>query len=192
MEMSCTGRREGEEEGGGEEEGVAEEETEVLLNIFVTQTNKYAQEFISSSTLKPASCFRQWTETNIHEMRTFLVLLLLMGIVKTPDLNSHWKVFQPGENIAIDESLLLRKGRLVFKQYIPLKRATFGIKSILLFNNSGYTSRFRVYTGKDEYTTDIDDPPPPDTQHLGRSGQEVFYLMLPLLNKGCGQLVYLC
>ncbi|XP_005090528.1 piggyBac transposable element-derived protein 4 [Aplysia californica] len=93
------------------------------------------------------------------------------------------EVFQPGENIAIDESLLLRKGRLIFKQYIPLKRATFGIKSFLLSDNSGYTFHFQVYTGKDEYTTDIDDLPL-NTQLSGRSGQEVFYQMLPLLNKG--------
>ena len=34
----------------------------------------------------------------------------------------------PGKNLCIDESLILRKGRLKFKQFLPLKRHRFGIK----------------------------------------------------------------
>ena len=48
-------------------------------------------------------------------------------------------VYTPEQNIAIDESLLLWKGRLAMKQYIPLKRARFGLKSYLLCESgSGY------------------------------------------------------
>ena len=36
-------------------------------------------------------------------------------------------IFMPGKNLCIDESLLLWKGRLFFKQYIPKKRNRFGI-----------------------------------------------------------------
>jgi len=35
-------------------------------------------------------------------------------------------VYVPNENFAVDESLMLFKGRLAMKQYIPLKRAGFG------------------------------------------------------------------
>ena len=38
----------------------------------------------------------------------------------------------PEKNISIDEELLLWKERLVFKQYIPLKRARFGIEMFSL------------------------------------------------------------
>ena len=38
--------------------------------------------------------------------------------------------FQPYQRLCIDESLLLYKGRLSFKQYIPSKRNRFGIKSV--------------------------------------------------------------
>ena len=34
----------------------------------------------------------------------------------------------PGKNILIDEELILPKGRLNFKQYIPNKRSCFGMK----------------------------------------------------------------
>ena len=38
------------------------------------------------------------------------------------------KVYSPGKNLSMDESLVLFKGRLSFKQYINTKRARFGIK----------------------------------------------------------------
>ena len=47
-------------------------------------------------------------------------------------INKFSTVYIPTQNIAIDESLLLWKGRLSMKQYIPMKRATFGIKSYAL------------------------------------------------------------
>ena len=38
------------------------------------------------------------------------------------------EVYVLARYISIDESLLLWKGRLPFNQYIPLKRARFGVK----------------------------------------------------------------
>ena len=54
------------------------------------------------------------------------------------------------QNVCIDESLLLRKGRLHFKQYIPIERSRFGVKLLKLHeNSSGYIYRFIIYVGKD-------------------------------------------
>ncbi len=53
--------------------------------------------------------------------------------------------YTPGESICIDKSLLLYKGRIVFKLYIPLKRARYGIMlcccltPLAIFISSGYT-----------------------------------------------------
>jgi len=59
-------------------------------------------------------------------------------------------LYLPGQNIAIDESLMLWRGRLSFKQYIPLKSSKFGIKSYeLCESSSGYLCSFVIYTGKD-------------------------------------------
>jgi len=45
-------------------------------------------------------------------------------------LNTNFQsLYLPGQNIAIDESLTLWRGRLSFRQYIPLKSSKFGIKS---------------------------------------------------------------
>jgi len=42
----------------------------------------------------------------------------------------------PGENLSINESLMLYKGRLHFKQYIPSKRSRFGIKTFFVVNET--------------------------------------------------------
>lgn len=60
------------------------------------------------------------------------------------------KVFKPFMNLCIDESLVLWKGRLIFRQYIPSKRARFGIKIFSICDcETGFCLGVIVYTGKD-------------------------------------------
>ena len=60
-----------------------------------------------------------------------------------------------GEHVAIDEALVLWKGRLHFWQFIRTKRARFGIKLFVMCNSekdwNGYNWSFCVYYGKDRY-----------------------------------------
>ena len=59
-------------------------------------------------------------------------------------------IFVPGKNLCIDKSLLLWKGRLFFKQYIPIKCNRFGIKLFLLCDcKTRYILRFFIYTGNE-------------------------------------------
>ena len=85
------------------------------------------------------------------------------------------------QRISVDEELLLWKGRLVFKQYIPLKRARFGIKMFSLCENSGYLWNSYVYLGKepDRHATDRQ-----LVNRLGSSGAVIPRLMENLLDKG--------
>ena len=62
-------------------------------------------------------------------------------------------VYTPDKHIAIDEELLLWKERLGFKQYIPNKRARFGIKMFSVCEVSGYLWNSFVYVGKNAYET---------------------------------------
>lgn len=55
----------------------------------------------------------------------------------------------PGRNICIDESLVLYKGNLFCKQYIPSKAAKFGIKLFSVADSgSGYILNVMIYEGK--------------------------------------------
>ncbi|XP_071580675.1 piggyBac transposable element-derived protein 4-like [Temnothorax nylanderi] len=82
----------------------------------------------------------------------------------------------PGKNLCIDESLLLWKGRLRFKQYIPLKRNRFGIKVFLIVDcKTGFILGFIVYTGGD---TDY------QKFGMGITGDIVAHFLQPYFYKG--------
>lgn len=165
----------------------------------VEQTNLYAAQYKRNhQNLPPNVRVNHWKETNRNEMKKFLALVLLMGIVRKPEILDYWStddllkgsifnnvmarnrfqsilqflhfadnsnydandrnqdtlykvrpvveflvskfksVYIPEEHVSMDEELLLWKGKLSFRQYIPLKRARFGIKMFSLFESTGY------------------------------------------------------
>lgn len=92
--------------------------------------------------------------------------------------SSFQEAITPERDVSIDESLMLFKGRLAWKQYIPLKRSRFGIKSYMLCESkTGYVWSLIIYTGKG---TLFDN----EYKHLCMSSQVVMTLMKPLLDKG--------
>ncbi|KAJ1143324.1 hypothetical protein NDU88_009634 [Pleurodeles waltl] len=216
---------------------------DVFLEEIVEQTNVYAEQYLrdNAARLKPQSRATHWVPTYLEEIKRFLGLSFLMGLIRKPSLASYWstsplmataifpatmtrnryllllrmlhfvdnalalprdhpdcdrlfkirpvldhfvdrfsEVYVPGKEISVDESLVLFKGRLVFKQYIPSKRARYGIKLYLLSESStGYVYNFRVYTGRD---SSIDPPGCPAT--FGVSEKIVWELARRLFNKG--------
>ena len=55
------------------------------------------------------------------------------------------EVFYPAKLLSIDESLVLFKGRLSFKQYIKSKRARFGIKLFQICTTNGILLDYMIY-----------------------------------------------
>lgn len=85
--------------------------------------------------------------------------------------------FIPFRNLCVDESLMLFKGRLGFRQYIPSKRSRFGIKLYILCDcDTGYVLDVIVYTGKETEITNSED--------LGISGSIITTFLKDYLNKG--------
>lgn len=64
------------------------------------------------------------------------------------------KVYSPGQNLSVDESLVLFKGRVHFRQYIKTKRARFGIKLYELTTSDGITLDLLVYCGTGMFDDD--------------------------------------
>lgn len=62
--------------------------------------------------------------------------------------NNFIQQCNPGEFLAVDESMIPFRGRLLFRQYIPSKRHKYGIKFFKLCNTSGYTLGIQIYTGQ--------------------------------------------
>jgi len=67
--------------------------------------------------------------------------------------------------LAVDEFIVKFKGRIVFKQYIPKKCESFGIKKFKLCGSTGYTCDMNVYLGKDK--TKGGTTPDSNTQYNG-------------------------
>ncbi|UYV73241.1 hypothetical protein LAZ67_10002322 [Cordylochernes scorpioides] len=86
--------------------------------------------------------------------------------------SAYKNAFKPFQDVCIDESLVLFKGRLGFKQYIPRKR--FGIKLFVLCDvETKYILDFIVYVGKG---TEIED------SDMGVSSSVITTLLQPYMN----------
>src|SRR5215469_3078438 len=71
--------------------------------------------------------------------------------------NKFCEMYNPTEHLAVYEVIVLYKGRVIFRQYIPKKRKRFGIKIYKLCDSLGYTYDMSVYLGKQRQhaTTEI-------------------------------------
>ena len=84
------------------------------------------------------------------------------------------EVITPEKNLSIDESMMLWRGHLVFRQYIKNKRRKYGIKFYELCTYDGLVLTAEVYGGQGFI----------DEHNLGQTAAVVLKLMNPFLNKG--------
>lgn len=66
--------------------------TEILLNIFVTETNRYANQTITelADNLSPRSRKQNWVAVGLTEMKAFIAVILNMGLIRKPTIPSYW------------------------------------------------------------------------------------------------------
>ena len=97
--------------------------------------------------------------------------------VRADLISKFKKTFHPFQNICIDESLLLFKGRLAFKQYNPKKRSRFEMKTFGICDcKTGYVIDVVPYSGKQSHLA--------VNGILGASGEIVMHLMKNFFEKG--------
>ena len=59
-------------------------------------------------------------------------------------------MYKPTRQLAIDETLIKFKGKVHFRQFLPIKPGRFGIKTFTLAEStSGYLLNSKIYTGKE-------------------------------------------
>ncbi|KAB7505741.1 PiggyBac transposable element-derived protein 4 [Armadillidium nasatum] len=63
-----------------------------IFELMVKSTNANAKKFLSDKkdTIKKSSRYNAWYDVTIQEMRQFLGLYILMGIIHKPNINSYW------------------------------------------------------------------------------------------------------
>lgn len=66
--------------------------------------------------------------------------------------NTMNNIYYPGKNLSLDESMILWRGRLFFRQYIKGKRHKYGIKLYVLAEPDGLILNFHVYASTEDET----------------------------------------
>lgn len=107
------------------------------------------------------------------------------GINKVLDFANHMitifqSLYKPHKQLSLDESMLLFRGRLSFRQYIKSKKAKYGVKFYILTSSDGYILNFKIYQGKTETSIDIDT----ETSSKSKTEKLVLNLMQPYLYLG--------
>ena len=74
--------------------------TDNMLEHIVAQTNLNAQQYIDSHDLAPHSRVRRWSKGlhDIDELRRFLAIIIIMGLVRYPQIEYHWGTQWPYSN----------------------------------------------------------------------------------------------
>ena len=83
-------------------------------------------------------------------------------------------VYAPSQNLSLDETLIKFKGRVQFRQFLPLERSKFGLKGFVIADAlTGYVLNTSIYTGKER---------PAASKHLAM--RVVLNLTEPYAHKG--------
>ncbi|XP_051801615.1 piggyBac transposable element-derived protein 4-like [Acanthochromis polyacanthus] len=62
-------------------------------------------------------------------------------------------VYQPRQELSVDERMVATKARIALKQYIKNKPTKWGIKLFVLSDTTGYTVDFNIYSGRSTMAT---------------------------------------
>ena len=114
----------------------------------IVQKPKIRQYWSTDSLLQTLVFNQVMTKNRFQKILQFLYFADNYMMLLTLVVHRFKTVHIPSENISKDKELLFYKGRLSFKQYIPSKRARFGIKLFSLCEDSGYLWNSFVYLGK--------------------------------------------
>ena len=65
--------------------------TEEILELIVIETNRFANQFILENPDKASNSYlKNWTDLTVNELQVFIGLVIVMGIVHKPNINSYW------------------------------------------------------------------------------------------------------
>ena len=88
--------------------------------------------------------------------------------------NKMATIYTPDRKLSIDESMMLWRGRLIFRQYIKNKKHKYGVKFYKLCESDGIVMNVKIYSGV----------PTPDIHSMGHTGAIVLNFMENFLGKG--------
>ena len=111
---------------------------------------------------------------------------------------TYFKCYEPNQHQSIDESMVKFKGRIGFRQYMPLKPIKRGYKIWIRADQSGYVSQFQVYTGKSDRVEQslgarvVKDLTRPLVGNYHKVFFDNFFTTIPLLRDLLKENIYAC
>lgn len=89
--------------------------TDELLDLIVTETNKYAQQVIDGVQLTRRSRLHAWKGTSRDEIRKFIGLLIYMGLIPKPEISLYWSKSKLYVDRLVPEILTREKFELLLR-----------------------------------------------------------------------------
>ena len=89
--------------------------TDDILELVANETNRYAQQFISTHQLRRRSLMRKWKDTNAKEVKKFFGIIIIMGCVQLPQLRLYWSKDPIYRNELIVRSMTRNRFDLLLK-----------------------------------------------------------------------------
>ena len=62
-----------------------------VIKLKVIETNRCTQQHVQSHQVRRTSRIAKWTDTTKEEMKTFLRLIMLTGLIQYPTIEDYWK-----------------------------------------------------------------------------------------------------
>ncbi|XP_015437540.1 PREDICTED: piggyBac transposable element-derived protein 4-like [Dufourea novaeangliae] len=78
-----------------------------IIDLMVSETNRYAEQKLNKSDLPPCSRMHKWKPTNPEEIKKFLGLILYMGVVKVNPIANYWSK-SPLYNFQLPRTIMSR------------------------------------------------------------------------------------
>ena len=63
-----------------------------IIEMMVTETNRYAQQIVSSRQIRRSSRMNRWKDTTKEKIETFLGIILVTGLRKYPKTEDYWSL----------------------------------------------------------------------------------------------------
>lgn len=132
--------------------------------LFHTGTIKMSRvdDYWKTSNLFNFGCFRNYMSRN-----RYMIIMRALHFCNNSETNSGNRsriykveeilnyfnnrmneIYEPTKNMSLDESMVLWRGRLVFRQYIKNKRHKYGVKLYMLTEPTGLVQKVLIYSGQ--------------------------------------------
>ena len=110
--------------------------TEEVWTFLVTETNRYAD---NNRIVSPSS--RAWSPVSVQEMKAFVGILILMGILKLPRLEMYWSKQHPHIATPGISDIM---SRIRFQQIFRFFHLSTSSEQVHSFHQPGYDRLFKV------------------------------------------------